>query len=89
MEAWLFKGEQKMEERDLFWVTDDKGNKLQMEAVVMYSIKLTGFNYIIYRDIDQSNYYVAKFKDDDVQTMITDLDEKEYSYAKIVLNEVM
>ncbi|MCR5186530.1 MAG: hypothetical protein K6D97_05395 [Clostridia bacterium] len=78
-----------MEERDLFWVTDDKGNKLQMEAVVMYSIKLTGFNYIIYRDIDQSNYYVAKFKDDDVQTMITDLDEKEYSYAKIVLNEVM
>lgn len=78
-----------MEERDLFWVTDDKGNKLQMEAVVMYSIKLTGFNYIIYRDIDQSNYYVAKFKDDDVQTMITDLDEKEYSYAKIVLDEVM
>ena len=78
-----------MEEKDLFWITDDKGNELQMEAVVMYSIKLTGFNYIIYRDLEQLNYYVAKFTDDDVKTMITDLDEKEYSYAKIVLNEVM
>ena len=78
-----------MEEKDLFWVTDDKGNELQMEAVVMYSIKLTGFNYIIYRDLEQLNYYVAKFTDDDVKTMITDLDEKEYSYAQIVLNEVM
>ncbi len=78
-----------MEEKDLFWITDDKGNELQMEAVVMYSIKLTGFNYIIYRDLEQLNYYVAKFTDDDVKTMITDLDEKEYSYAQIVLNEVM
>ncbi len=77
-----------MEEKDLFWITDDKGNRIQMEAVVMYSIRLTGYNYIIYRDLDQSNYYVAKFTDDDTQTMITDLDEKEYSYAKIVLNEV-
>ena len=78
-----------MEEKDLFWITDDKGNELQMEAVVMYSIKLTGFNYIIYRDLEQLNYYVAKFTDDDVKTMITVLDEKEYSYAQIVLNEVM
>ena len=78
-----------MEEKDLFWITDDKGNELQMEAVVMYSIKLTGFNYIIYRDLEKLNYYVAKFTDDDVKTMITDLDEKEYSYAQIVLNEVM
>ena len=78
-----------MEEKDLFWITDDKGNELQMEAVVMYSIMLTGFNYIIYRDLEQLNYYVAKFTDDDVKTMITDLDEKEYSYAQIVLNEVM
>lgn len=77
-----------MEEKDLFWITDDKGNRIQMEAVVMYAIRLTGYNYIIYRDLDQSNYYVAKFTDDDTQTMITDLDEKEYSYAKIVLNEV-
>ena len=57
-----------MEEKDLFWITDDKGNELQMEAVVMYSIKLTGFNYIIYRDLEQLNYYVAKFTDDDVKT---------------------
>ena len=78
-----------MNEADLFWVSDNKGHKEQMEAVTIYSMDVTGFNYIIYRNINHTNYYVAKFKKDDISTMITDLDYKEYSYACIVLREVM
>ena len=78
-----------MNDIDLFWVTDDNGQKIQMEAVAIYSMEVTGYNYIIYRNIEQTDYYIAKFKDDDIENMITELDDKEYSYANIVLNEVM
>ena len=78
-----------MNDIDLFWVTDDNGQKTQMEAVAIYSMEVTGYNYIIYRNIEQTDYYIAKFKDDDIENMITELDDKEYSYANIVLNEVM
>ena len=44
-----------MNEADLFWVSDNKGHKEQMEAVTIYSMDVTGFNYIIYRNI--WNYY--------------------------------
>ena len=42
-----------MNDIDLFWVTDDNGQKTQMEAVAIYSMEVTGYNYIIYRNIIQ------------------------------------
>ena len=48
---------------DYIYITDESNNKIKMELVTTFELKNRPFKYIIYKELDNSHYYLAKYKD--------------------------
>ena len=72
---------------DYIEVLDENNNSNKMEVVCTFKLKNYNYNYIIYRELDKSHYYLAKYLDNK-DDLITDFDDKEFEEATKVFEEV-
>lgn len=63
--------------------------KKQMEVVTTFKLEGYNYNYIIYRELDKSHYYVAKYKGENIVNLNTDLSNSELILCNKVLKEVL
>ena len=75
--------------KDIFNIYGQNGRIYQMQAITIYSIEKTGYNYIIYKELKKEKYYVAKFKGETTVELNTQLDKRETEYANTVLNKII
>ena len=75
--------------KEIFEIYDKNNKIIKMEAIAIYSMEETGFNYIIYKDLYNKNYFVARFKGDSVVDLDVSLNNKEMNFAQSVLEKVV
>lgn len=74
---------------DYVFVINEKNEKEKMEVVSLFNMSNSDYNYIIYKPINIKNYYVAKYKGDEIADLNTDLSGKEFMYANSILNSLV
>ena len=72
---------------DFIEIYDENDNKKKMEVVCTFRLKGYNYNYMIYKEIDNSHYYLGKYSDDNFN-LSTDFDENELKEANKVFTEV-
>ena len=75
--------------RDYIDVYDENGQIKKMEVVTIFRLDGYDFNYIIYKEIDNSHYYIAKYMGEDIVDLDTNLSDKELKLANLVFKEVI
>ena len=67
---------------DYVYIYDDHNNKRKMEVVSTFSVEEYPFKYIIYKELDDSKYYLAKYRENskDLDTNLTDNEIRVCSY---------
>lgn len=73
---------------DYIYITDNLNNKLKMELVTTFELKGFSYKYIIYRDLDNKHYYLAKYKDN-IEELNTTFSTKEYELCNEIFKEVI
>lgn len=76
-------------EKDYFSLITDDGNEKKMEIVSTFNINNSSYNYIIYREIDKSHYYIAKYLGDEIVDLDTNISDDEYEVASKILEGIM
>lgn len=74
---------------DYITVTKDNGKMEVMEVVTIFNKSNSKYNYIIYRTLDNSNYYTAKYMGNEIVDLDTNLDEEEIEYANGIFNALV
>lgn len=74
--------------KDLIEITDKSGNKRQVELITKFELDGYDYNYIIYRELDGSHNYVARYKGENVVNLDTNLSKLELELAKIIFKGV-
>ena len=72
-----------MKDKDLIEIQDINGNKRQVELVLKFNLDCFDNNYIIYRELDYSHTYIAKYIGEDIVNLDTNLTTKEFEMAKL------
>lgn len=75
--------------RDYIDVYDENGQIKKMEVVTIFRLDGYDFNYIIYKEIDNSHYYIAKYRGEEIVDLDTNLSNKELELANLVFKEVI
>ena len=75
--------------KDYIDIYDENDNKRQMEVVTTFKLDEFDFNYIIYRELDKSHYYIAKYKGNNIVNLNTDLSNKELILCNKIFKEVL
>lgn len=73
---------------DLIEIKDQNGQKKKMEVVTIFGLENKVEKYIIYRELDASHYYVAKFKNNE-NDLDTNLSKEEYELCNKIFKEVV
>lgn len=73
---------------DYIEIIDLNNQKKKMEVVSIFELEKHSENYIIYRELDGSHYYLAKYKDN-VEDLDTNISKEEYNLCKAIFNEVI
>lgn len=63
--------------KDYIDVTDNIGNKLKMEVISIFKLENYPFNYIVYKELDNSHYYAGKYTGDSIVDLDTNLSNEE------------
>ena len=63
----------------------NKDNKLETKELVATYTLNNLYNYLIYKDLNADNFYVARYEGEDVVDLITNLSEEEINLAKILI----
>ena len=71
---------------DTIEITDKKKGKITMEVVLTY--KNNTNSYVIYKEINGKDIYIAKYNDDNDE-LDTNLTEDEIKFGEKVLNEML
>lgn len=73
---------------DYIYIIDKNKNRLKMELV--FSFKLPGYDndYIIYKELDDNKYYVAKKNEKD-QSLNTEFNSEEIKLCNEVFKEAL
>lgn len=73
---------------DFIYIYDEFGNKRKMEIVSIFNIEDSEYSYFIYKESNNSRFYLAKYKDsfDDVST---DISDREYKICNTIFKGVI
>ena len=63
--------------------------KTKMEVVSIFDLSNNDYKYIIYKPINKKEYFVGKYKGNDIVNLETDLDELETKLANAILKELV
>ena len=75
--------------KDYIKVINANEERIQYEVVTIYTIKDAKHNYIIYKDEDNTHFYLAKYTGRKKVDLITALRDSEIKVANIILKEVL
>lgn len=73
---------------DYIYVYDEFGNKRKMEIVSIFDIEDSEYSYFIYKETNNSRFYLAKYREDFLD-VITDISEKEYRICNTIFKGVI
>ncbi len=74
--------------KDLITITDKFGVARQVELIAKFNLNGYDYNYIIYRELDKSHNYIARYKGEAIATLDTNLSEEELKLAQVVFQGV-
>lgn len=75
--------------RDYIEITNSNNESRKVEVVTIFQKEGTEDNYIIYKEQDNSHYYLAKYKGENIVNLETDMTEEEYQYANLIFKGVI
>lgn len=75
--------------KDFIDVYDEDGKVEKMELVLKFNLKGYSWNYIIYRDLEEKNYYIAKYNGENMVDLDTNLSDKELELAELIFKKVV
>ena len=75
--------------KDYIEIINKDNSKTKMEIVSIFKLDNYSSDYIIYKELDGSHYYIAKYQGDNIVDLDTDFSVKEMELAKILLNEII
>lgn len=73
---------------DYVYIKDDNNIEKKMEIVSIFDLDGYDYKYIIYRELDKSHYYLAKFMDD-ISILNTDISEDEMKLCNVVFRGIV
>ena len=74
--------------KDIIEITDKNNKKRKVELVIKFNLNGFKYNYIIYRELDKSHTYIAKYEGENIVNLNTDLSDVELSMAEIIYRGV-
>lgn len=84
-----YKKNNELEKKDIIYIKKDNGELAIFEGVTLFKIDNSDYNYIIYRNIEQTDYYIAKYKGEKIVDLDTELTEKEIKIGEKILEGIM
>lgn len=70
-------------------ITLNTGEIKKMEIVSTFKIENYPYDYIIYCELDKSHYYLAKYMNDNLNSLSTDFNEDEFLLANKIFEGVV
>ena len=74
--------------KDLIEITDKNKQKRKVELITKFNLDGFKYNYIIYRELDKSHTYIAKYEGENIVNLNTNLSPAELSMAEIIYRGV-
>ena len=74
--------------QDLIEITDKNNEKRMVEVETTFKLDGYDYNYIIYRELDKSHNYLARYKGDNIVNLDTNLSPLELELAEIIFKGV-
>lgn len=74
--------------KDLIEITDVNNQTRQVELITIFQLENYDYNYVIYRELDNSHTYVARYKGNTITSLDTNLSEQELKLAEIIYRGV-
>ena len=74
--------------KDYIEITDKDNKKRQVEIIVTFQLEGYDYNYIIYRELDKSHDYIARYKGEKIVELDTNLSEEEFKLSEIIYRGV-
>ena len=73
---------------DYIEIIDDDGNEESYELISTFRLEGYPSNYILYKEMEGSKYYVAKYSGEDISSLDTNLSDEEIALAKSLFGGV-
>ena len=70
------------------YVYNSDNKKEKMEVISIFNLSISDYKYIIYKS-DKNEYYIAKYKGDNITNLETNLDSIELKLANAVFKEIV
>ena len=74
--------------KDYIKILDKNNIERLAEIVVIFNLEGYDFNYIIYKELDDTHTYIARYKGEDIVNLDTNLSEEELKLANIIYEGV-
>ncbi len=74
---------------DYIYITKEDNTTEKMEVVTIFNISNSDYNYIIYKSINNTDYYVGKYVGNDICNLETDFTDSEMNYANGVFEALV
>ena len=75
--------------KDYIKIYDQNNNERTVEIVTTFKLEQYNSNYIIYKELDNSHYYIAKYNGEDIVDLDTDLSKEEISLVEKIFEGVL
>lgn len=76
-------------EKDIIEITNSKNEIRKVEVVLLFDLDNREEHYIIYKELDGSHYYLAKYQGEDIVNLDTNLSKEEYALAEEIFKGVI
>ncbi len=76
-------------EKNIIEITNSKNEIRKVEVVLLFDLDNREEHYIIYKELDGSHYYVAKYQGEEIVNLDTNLSKEEYDRANAIFKGVM
>ena len=75
--------------KDYIEIIDQNNNKRIVEVITTFKLEPYNSNYIIYKELDNSHNYVAKYKGEDIVNLDTNVTQEEVSLIEKIFEGVL
>ena len=76
-------------QKDYIEITNDKNKTRKVEVVALFDLEGWKSHYIIYKELDNSHYYLAKYQGEEIINLDTNITKEEYDRANAIFKGVM
>lgn len=74
--------------KDYIEITNENNEKRKVELITIFQLEGYDYNYVIYKELDGSHNYIARYKGEDIVNLDTNLSPLELELAEIIFKGV-